>query len=151
MRLEFYISVLAALVSILSAFFSIVVYFSGLRRQKKQATLDAYNVLQREALDVLNKYTKKQISEISESSRSEEYKSLSSLLARCEHFSVGVNTGIYDLKTLKQLAGGYFDSLYDKLSPLVDRKRIIGGANDYYKNFELLAQKIKGKGNRRTT
>lgn len=53
--MQLYISVFAAAVSLLALAFSVLTYIIGLRRQRKQATLDAYNTLQKEALDKLNK------------------------------------------------------------------------------------------------
>ena len=52
--MELYISIFAAAVSLLALAFSIITHFMGLRRQRKQATLDAYNTLQKETLDKLN-------------------------------------------------------------------------------------------------
>ncbi len=101
--MELYISIFAAAVSLLALAFSVPTYIIGLRRQRKQATLDAYNTLQKEALDKLNTYTKKQIAEISENPRSEEYKELSALLAQCEHFAAGVNSRI----SMKGRCGGW--------------------------------------------
>ena len=74
----------------------LVTFLDCKKQQRKQATIDAFNKLQAEALDELNTYTTKNIAEISQNPLSPEYKLLSSLLARCEHFSVGVNEKIYD-------------------------------------------------------
>ena len=123
--------------------FSILTYIMGLRRQRKQATLDAYNTLQKEALDNLNTYTKKQIAEISENPRLEEYKELSALLARCEHFAVGVNSRISDEGTLRRLADMTFAGLYDKLTPLIEKKRKISTVAKHYAELEALAASMK--------
>lgn len=64
--MELYISLGAAVISLFALATTIITYIMGLQRQRKQATLDAYNTLQNEALDKLNTYTKKQIAEISE-------------------------------------------------------------------------------------
>ena len=141
--MQLYISIFAAAVSLLALAFSIITHFMGLRRQRKQATLDAYNTLQKETLDKLNTYTKKQIAEISENPRSEEYKELSALLARCEHFAVGVNARIYDAGTLRRLADMYFAGLYDKLTPLIEKKRKISTAAKHYAELEELAASMK--------
>lgn len=143
--MQLYISICAAAVSLLALVFSILTYWMGLRRQRKQATLDAFDRLQNQALDKLNTYTKKQIAEISQNPRSEEYKELSALLARCEHFAVGVNTKIYDAATLRRLADVYFVALYDKLTPMIEKKRKISTAAKYYQELEMLANSMKSQ------
>ena len=102
---------------LLALAFSVLTYIMGLRRQRKQAAPDACNALQGQALDKLNTYTKKQIAEIAQNPRSEEYKELSALPARCEHFAVGVNSGIYDAATLRRLADVYFAGLKCRITP----------------------------------
>ena len=138
--MEDVISFISMLVALASIAFSISTYYLCSKREKKQATLEAYNKLQSEALDTLNLYTRKNIAEIAENPRSPEYKELSSLLARCEHFSVGVNEGIYDKKVLKKLSGRYFISLFEKLEPMILKKRSMGHQERYYESFELLAK-----------
>lgn len=143
--METKLSLLSILISILSFVFSFVSFISCSIRERKEATLEAYNKLQSEALDTLNLYTRKNIAEIAENPRSPEYKELSSLLARCEHFSVGVNEGIYDKKVLKKLSGRYFISLFEKLEPMVLKKRSMGHQERYYESFETLAKAFDKK------
>ena len=138
--METILSVLSLVISGFGFAFSLVSFISCSIRERKEATLEAYNKLQSEALDMLNLYTRKNIAEIAENPRSPEYKELSSLLARCEHFSVGVNEGIYDKKVLKKLSGRYFISLFEKLEPMVLKKRSMGHQERYYESFELLAE-----------
>lgn len=102
------IALSALLLSVFSMIGSAIVYISGLRRERRTATLNAFNVLQEQVLDHLNLYTRKRVEEISASPRSEEYKLLSGYLARLEHFAVGINTGIYDVQVVKRLAGLVF-------------------------------------------
>lgn len=141
--MELYISIFATVISFVSLGISIWIYNAGLKRQRRQATLDAFNTLQSQVLDKLNPYTKTTVREISQNPRSEEYKELSALLARCEHFAVGVNSNIYDIKTLRRLAGKYFLGLYEKLEPLIQKKREINKTALHYKEFENLVTKLK--------
>ena len=143
--MEDVISFISMLVALASIAFSISTYYLCSKRERKQATLEAYNKLQNEALDILNSYTKKMVAEIAENPRSPEYKELSALLARCEHFSVGVNEGIYDKKVLKKLSGRYFISLFEKLEPMVLKKRSMGHQERYYESFESLAKAFDKK------
>ena len=138
--MEIVLSVVSLAISVLGFAFSLISFISCARRERKEATLEAYSKLQSEALDMLNLYTKKSIMEIAENPRTSEYKEISSLLARCEHFSVGVNEGIYDKKVLKKLSGRYFISLFEKLEPMVLKKRSMGHQERYYESFELLAK-----------
>ena len=78
-------------------------------------------------------------------SRPEQYKVLSLYLARLEHFSVGVNQGIYDEKTAYALAGELLGPLYDKLLPLIEAKRKVPNGEKVYDDFEKLAGQMKIK------
>lgn len=141
--MQLYTSIFAVAISLLALAFSVLTYIMGLRRQRKQATLEAFDRLQNQALDKLNTYTKKQIAEIAQNPRTEEYKDLSALLARCEHFAVGVNSRIYDAETLRRLADVYFVGLYDKLTPLIEKKRKISTVAKHYEELEILANRMK--------
>lgn len=141
--MELYISLAALLVSVSSVLVSVAIYRAGLLREKKQATLDAFNVLQTQVLDRLNHYRRYDIDEVAEDVHSADYKELSGLLARCAHFAVGVNTGIYDEKTVRRLAGRYIISLYDKMEPLIQKKRKLNQSERHYEEFEILTDKMK--------
>jgi len=136
--METIISILAIGISAVSLIYSVVTHIRGAKREKKQATLDAFNILQEQVLDKLNQYRKSDIQRIATDIHSTEYKELSSLLARCEHFAVGVNTGIYDLKTVKRLARLYIVSVYEKMLPMVEKKRQISKVEKHYDDFEKL-------------
>ena len=140
--IEVSISIVSLIIAVLGLVFSLVTFLDCKKQQRKQATIDAFNKLQAEALDELNTYTTKNIAEISQNPLSPEYKSLSSLLARCDHFSVGVNEKIYDEEVLSKLAAQYFFYLYQKLEPLIRKKRCLGHKDSYYKEFETLAKRI---------
>ena len=75
---------------------------------------------------------------ISEEKDTEEYRKLSKCLARIEHFSVGANSGIYDKRTVFELAHGYFDKgIWYKLQPLLEQKHK-GKQEEYYRNYKEL-------------
>lgn len=122
---------------------SIWSYCKNVVHDRKQATLDAFNLLQEQVLDKMNAYTAKEISEISLSPRSAEYKEVTRLMARIEHFSVGVNSRIYDEETLQRLAGVYFLTLYNKLKPIIEKKRSINKTERHYDEFETLVSKMR--------
>ena len=138
------ISIISLVLSIILAIHSIYVYNKTVDHDKKKSTLDAFNLLQEQVLDKLNLYSIKEIKKISEDPHSEIYKEISGLLARIEHFSVGVNSKIYDIETLKRLAEKYFYALYDKLLPIITKKRKINTSDKHYDEFEKLIKNIKG-------
>ena len=121
--------------SIIATVFSVVTYRNSIIHDRRQATLDAYNQLQEQALDHLNYYMPSEIVEIAKNPRSEEYKKVSSYVARVEHFCVGVNQKIYDSETVYALAKDYLDGVIRaRIEPIIDRKNKFGSDN-YYENI----------------
>lgn len=120
--------------SLVAAAFSWITYRKSIVHDRQQATLDAYNQLQEQALDHLNYYRPTEIIEIAKNPRSEEYNKLSAYIARIEHFCVGVTQNIYDRKTVYELAHGYFDgAVRDRIDPIIEKKNQNG--TDYYENI----------------
>ncbi|MBO5934251.1 MAG: hypothetical protein J6Q94_02045 [Clostridia bacterium] len=72
--METVLSIIAIVLSVASGGFSLYSFFWTAKRDRRQATLDAYNQLQEQSLDYLNYYTPSQIAEIAKNPRSEEYK-----------------------------------------------------------------------------
>lgn len=89
-------------------------------------------------MDHLNDYTGTEIKRIIEEKDKDEYRELSRCLARIEHFSVGVNTGIYDKTTVYEMAHGYLDvAIWHKLQPVLEQKHK-GKQEEYYHNYRKL-------------
>lgn len=160
--MELMISIIAVVVSVVTFLFSVLIEYRGEQREKKQATLDAINILQEQVFDNINKYKRgdfkfiaQQYYEANEArdayckennvSKNEfwkthheyddvisEYNKISVYMARIEHFSLGVNTGIYDVKVTERATTKYFRVLYDKLKPILDVKKNL--AAKYNKN-----------------
>lgn len=122
--METILSVIALAISVISGGFTLYTFYWTAARDRKQATLEAYNRLQSEVFDPINTYSPEEIEEICEDTKSMEYKILSGYLARIEHFCVGVNNKIYDDKVFYSLAHGYFDGhqLRKRIEPLLDAK-----------------------------
>lgn len=128
------LSVAAFAVSLFSAGFTLYTFIWTKVRDRKQATLEAYNRLQEQVLDHLNVYMPKQIAEIAKNTRSEEYKQISAYVARIEHFCVGVNQKIYDRNVVYELAQGYLDgTIKNRIEPMIEKKNRCG--HDYYANI----------------
>ena len=136
------IDIITLLFSLCAAAFSVFTYWSNIIHDRKQATLDAYNQLQEQSLDKLYKYMPKELTEVIKNRRSDEYKLLSSYVARVEHFAVGVNQKIYDLNTVYELSHGFLDgSIRNRIEILIERKDE-GFNEDFYKNIKLLYRKM---------
>ena len=132
--METILSIIAIVLSVISGGFAFYTFIWTASRDRKQATLDAYNQLQEQALDHLNYYRPAEIADIAEAPRSQAYKKVSGYIARIEHFCVGVTQKIYDRKTVYKLAHGYFDgAVRDRIEPIIERKNQSG--IDYYGNI----------------
>ena len=120
-----------------SAVFSLITYIKNIRHDRRQATLEAFNRLQSEVFDPLNKIQPKEIAELAQHPRSEDYKTVSGYLARLEHFCVGVQQSIYDKKTVYELAHGYLDGnvIKRRIEPFLEQKnKHAENDEDYYAN-----------------
>lgn len=90
--------------SLIAAGFAVFTYWSNVIHDRKQSTLEAYNILQEQALDKLYVYMPSEIKEIVKNKKSEEYKQIGVYVARIEHFAVGVKQNIYDWKVVYELS-----------------------------------------------
>lgn len=145
--MELTISISALVVSIIAIIVSVAMYDAGLKREKKQATLDAFNVLQEQVLDELNHHRRAEFENVAQNSRKKEFEKIFNdfrgLLARCEHFAVGVNEEIYDFKVVDKLAAAHFIFLYEKVKPIVLEARSRPHAEKYYGEFEHMVCRLR--------
>ena len=134
--LTLFLSTAAVVVSIIS-------YVENVLHDRKKDTLEAFNRLQEQVFDNLNRFTPKEVEEIVKHPTSPEYKELSGYIARLEHFCVGVNRKIYDLETVYALAHGYLDGpqLLSRIAPVIERKNRSG--EDYYENIHAVLAWMK--------
>ena len=148
--METILSIIAIVLSVISGGFSLYSFVWTARRDRKQATLDAYNQLQEQAFDKLNTYAPAAIREIANNLKSEEYKTVSGYIARIEHFCVGVNQNIYDRRTVYALAHGYLDGqvLKRRMEPIIDKKQI-GASEDYYENIHSVLRWMEKESQKR--
>lgn len=143
------VEAISLLFSLAAAAFSVFTYWSNIIHDRKQATLEAYNLLQEQALDQLYVYMPKQLKEIVKNRRSEEYKLLSSYVARVEHFAVGVNQKIYDLNTAYELSHGFLDGgIRTRIEILIGRKDE-NFDEEFYQNIKVLYEKMDEKTSKR--
>ena len=137
--MEIALSIIAICLSVVSGAFAFYTFIWTARRDRKQATLEAFNRLQTEVFDFLNMYTPSEIAKICENTRSADYKTISAYLARIEHFCVGLNQGIYDKETFFALAHGYFDGqmLQKRIKPIIDKKNQRNNTGELFYNDTL--------------
>ena len=141
-------NIAAIIISLVSFLVSLAGLVLSTIHDKRQDTIEAFSRLQEEALDKLYFYSKSKIEVISQDNKSEEYKLITLYLSRLEHFSVGVNTHLYNKKIAYRLAGEMFPYIYDKLQPMIIVKRRIHGAENVYDEFEQFVtaiNNIRGK------
>lgn len=131
------LAIISTVIAIVSAAFSVFTYFGAVRRDRKQATLDAFNRLQEQAFDPLNLYMPKEIVEYAKHPTDKQYKIISGYIARIEHFCVGVVDKTYDRRTVYELAHGYLDgnALWSRISPILEIKNNDYNKDDYYENI----------------
>ena len=122
--MEVALSIIAIIVSVISGGFAMYTFAWTAARDRKQATLEAYNRLQTEVFDYLNTYKPSEIQEICIDNKSEKYKLISGYVARIEHFCVGLESGIYDKNTFYSLSHGYFDGdqIRKRIAPVIENK-----------------------------
>ena len=140
------IAIVSVVVAVISIVFSVVNFNRTVKHDRKKSTLEAYNRLQREVFDNLNRYTPSQIRSICEDPKSAEYKTISGYLARIEHFCVGVNEKIYDEDIFYAIAHGYFDGhqIKKRIEPLLESKNRDSGSQElYYKNIRTVLERMK--------
>ena len=125
--------------ALFAAAFSVITYLKSVRHDRQKDTIDAYNMLQEQALDHLSIYMPKQIEDISKHPRSEEFKTISHYMARIEHFSVGVRKNVYDRKIVYELASGFLDrAIWNRLESMIDVK-----GEQYYQNYCWLVRQME--------
>ncbi len=132
----------AIVISVVSLVLTVMHFFWSSIHERKKLTLEAFNILQEQALDILNEYTKSQIKELKRDNTDESFRQVSGSLARIEHFCVGINEDIYDKGVLYKLAGPYFLNNYDKLKPIIVKKQV-GFDERFYDNFEKVVTELK--------
>lgn len=155
MNMELYISLAAMIISLISVIVSVAIYLLGIQRDKKQDTLDSFNLLQEQVFDKLNLITYSEITNICkkvdsgsiDDETNSKYYELLGYLARLEHFSLGVNTGIYDAKTAERAGTAFLVSLRKKLLPVIELQEKRGNHNsdkriEYYKEFRMLTERV---------
>lgn len=143
------LDVISLIFSVIATGFAVFTYLVNVLHDKRKATLEAYNVLQEQALDKLYIYSPTEIRDIVKKNRSEEYKQISVYVARIEHFAVGVKQNIYDWKTIYELSHGFLDgSIKSRIEIVINEKNKKFGC-DFYCNIHFLYNKMEKEAKKR--
>ena len=154
MTIDNIVDIVAAVISLFATVFAAFALFQtkkynkeSLERQRKEATIHAYQTLQEQVLDKLVIINKKEIHNVIDyKDESKEfldiYNEYRTLIARCEHFAVGVNNDIYDFSILVELSGIHLVMLYKKLKPIIQCARSATYGKDAFKIFEFLVKEL---------
>ena len=134
------VDIVTLIISGMALAISIFQFFIEKNRQKKEATLIAYNNLQKEVFSELKKYDLKTIKK-----GDGGWDTVTRCLAIIENFSVGLNTGIYSLDILNRLGGGFFIEQYEELSFIISKKREENKNSKHYDEFEKVVNELRRK------
>ena len=75
----------------------------------------------------------------------EAYDDYRALIARLEHFAVGVNKHVYSYKIVKSLLGNHFIQLYNKVALIINEANKNEKCTIHYCNFEKLVTRLQHK------
>ena len=148
---EFLTMIATSAAAIIAAVALINTYLSqkeSLRRQRKQATIEAFNSLQTEVLDTLADVTKKDTKLAAEKHWDSDedrknYNWYRVQVARLEHFAVGINEETYDFDTFYKLGGVHVMFLYKRMEPIITESRKNSHDIVPFQAFEELYLRIK--------
>jgi len=144
---EFYISIFAATISLISLFVSIKSYIQDHKRRKKQATIEFYNTICDELYDISASIdqvlggTEPTVDNIQNNTQLKA--DVTKMLSTYERFSVGVNSGVFDLDLTDRMAGSYLIVLLSKFLPYIQEIRKDASRKCSYVEFEHLVIKIE--------
>lgn len=139
------------IISIISITVSVIAFVHSIYLQhylsRKKATIEAFNTLQNEVLDKLVFDEKGNAELIVTNLHNQDcvkaYNDYRTLVARLEHFAIGVNQRIYSFRVVKTLAGTHLISLFQKVKPIIDKSNEHFPENHNYREFTRLVERLK--------
>lgn len=114
--------VVAIIISVFALFFSFLQYIYDRNHQRKLDTYIAFDALEKDAFSLISKelvciaINKHPLKEI-------EWEDITNALSKIEHFSVGINTRIFDISIVNRFGGSHFIKEYELLKPIIDIKQ----------------------------
>ncbi|MGN1466801.1 MAG: DUF4760 domain-containing protein [Ruminococcus sp.] len=136
---------LAIIISICTLAFSIWQFYLERIRNRKEATIHAFDDLEdNKSFGFLLSLSKTKIDDYVARKKDHdkrienEWESICEALARLEHFAVGINTKVYDLKILNAMAGNQIIKTYLSCKKLIAYKRTGTGKENNYAELEKM-------------
>lgn len=111
-------------------------------RNKKQSTIEFYNLISTESYKLYDEMGEDNIDLTIIYKDADLEKSISRYLGRLERLAVGINSGIYDFKTLDKMCGQYLIERYKQFENYINEKRESGVYPYCYKEFQKLVERI---------
>ena len=130
------------MLSLISLFVSIKSYAQDHKRRKKQATIEFYNSMCEDLYDINARTdqilggTAPTIENIQNNTQLKA--DVTKMLSTYERFSVGVNSGVFDLDLTDRMAGSYLIVLFTRFSPYIQEIRKDASRQSSYVEFEHL-------------
>ena len=119
------------------------------QHQRKEAAIRNFQIVQEQVLDHLELINKYEVVDVIRNLDRQEFKEIYEdykvVIARCEHFAVGVAKEVYDFDTVDALAGKHLIDLYDKLLPVIRAVRKENGKESYFTYFEQMVNRLREK------
>jgi hypothetical protein len=111
-------------------------------RRKKQVTLKELNEIRTIHYNDFVEINKLLLKELN-SLTNEQTQKLAKILGVIERFSVGVNTGVYDIQITNRVYGGFFITKYERFSEYIKKRRKTSGNFNLFSDFEKMYDDIK--------
>lgn len=135
--------IFALIISILALALSVIQFIQNTSRQKKESTLNAYNILQDDAFSYLIGLPKEKLNPPPQY-HSPEYDKITTCLAKIETFSTGINAGVYSIWVLNRLGGAFFIHQYKRLAGVIEEKREEDRSKGkHYNEFEETVKRLE--------
>ena len=136
-------------ISVLAFALSLFQFLFEKRRVRHEATINAFVELQKtvlnnpdfvnaDAAQILTNHTTIQSGVIDK-----DWEEISEFLAHIEQFAVGVNTKVYSIKVVDRIAGSHLIKQYERFLPIIEYKRKKANTDKRYREFEIMAKKLK--------
>ena len=112
-------------------------------RQKKQSTIEFYNTLSTESYLFLDSVEDLTLDLAYVNSDKELRRSVIRYLSRLERLAIGVSTDVYDFHILYFMSGRFLSYKYEQFRTYIEETRVSKNAPTFYKEFELLVERIE--------
>lgn len=136
---------IAIVISIAALIFSVKQFFYEKDRNRKEATIHAFDQIEgNSSVSLLFSLSKPDIDDLVKCANAHDkrieskWNALNDALPLIEHFAVGINSKIYDLEILNRMAGSKVISSFHTCASLLEHKRNTQGKENNYSEFEKM-------------